>query len=149
MRVERDKRLSNSYQSRGKPNLNDVRRGSDCTFEQDLNQQSHKQIQQRMNEILKQIDVLNKQLQNNLTISNLVLYSNLIKKLLKEASYRAYKLKQERGMNRRGRLMLLTISKIDMEVEQMLNEFVASQKEPFDILEVIDKIRGMLVDLIA
>ncbi len=148
MRVERDKRLRNSYQSREAPGLTDIRRGSEGTFDQDLTQQSQKQIQEQMNEILKQIDLLNKQLKNNLTISNLVLYSNLIKKFLKEASLRAYQLKQERGLNRRGRLMLITISKIDMEVEQMINDFAASQKEPFDILAVIDKIRGMLVDLI-
>ncbi len=149
MRVERDKRLRNSYQSRESKGLTDIRRGSEGTFDQDLTQQSQKQIQERMNEILKQIDLLNKQLKNNLTISNLVHYSNLIKKFLKEASLRAYQLKQERGLNRRGRLMLITISKIDMEVEQMVNDFVASQKEPFDILAVIDKIRGMLVDLIV
>ncbi len=149
MRVERDKRLRVSYQSRETPGLTDIKRGSESAFDQELNQHNQRQMQERMNEILQQIDTLNKQLKNNLTISNLVLYSNLIKKFLKEANFRAYQLKQERGLNRRGRLMLITISKIDMEVEQMVNDFVSSQKEPFDILAVIDKIRGMLVDLIV
>ncbi len=148
MRVERDKRLRSSYQSRENQSLTDIKRSAG-TFDQELNHQSQRQIQERMNEILKQIDSLNNQLSNNLTISNLVLYSNLIKKFLKEASLRAYQLKLERGLNRRGRLMLVTISKIDMEVEQMVNDFVDRQKEPLEILAVIDKIRGMLVDLVV
>ncbi|KUG04969.1 hypothetical protein ASZ90_017619 [hydrocarbon metagenome] len=149
MRVERDKRLRSSFQSRDSQYLTDIKKSSAGSFDQELNQQSQRQIQERMNEILNQIDSLNKQLRNNLTISNLVLYSNLIKKFLKEASLRAYQLKQERGLNRRGRLMLITINKIDFEVEQMVNDFVDSQREPFEILAIIDKIRGMLVDLVA
>jgi hypothetical protein len=149
MRVERDKGLRNPYPSREPVNLNDVRRGKGSAFEQELNHHNQKQVQERMNEILKQIDALNLQIKNQLTIGNLVLYSNLVKKFLKEASLRAYQLTQERGLNRRGRLMLVTISKIDMEVEQMIDDFVKSQREPFDILAVIDRIRGMLVDLIA
>jgi len=45
--------------------------------------------------------------------------------------------------------LLFTISVIDEEVNAMIDDFMNHKKEPVEILNAMDKIRGMLVDLIA
>jgi len=147
MRVERDKNLKKARLSTDKSGVVERKVGEKSLFNQELNQQRYTQTQEFMQEILKQIDDLNKKLQRDLTIENSINYSNLVKNFLMEATTKAYFIKQERGLSRRGRIMLISINQIDMEVENLVETFMIKEKKPLDILAVIDKIRGMLVDL--
>lgn len=42
---------------------------------------------------------------------------------------------------------MISIATIDSEVEQLMEDFVRNRKEPVEVLAALDKIRGMLVDL--
>jgi len=99
---------------------------------------------------MKDIDRLAKRLVTNLNINDLMLYRRMIKDFMREATSRAYRVRQQRGgLRRHGRSVLVTIEEVDKEVEAMLDELVQSQGQGVDILETLDKIRGMLVDLMA
>lgn len=148
MKIDRERRLNN-YTAPGRMNIPEVKRGSESLFEQELNQHRDENMRLKMQELLEQMDGIQKRLTTNLNINDLMLYKKLVKNFLQEATNRAYALNQERGRSRRGRTLLITIKTIDSEMEQMIDDFMNHAQEPVDILQTLDKIRGMLVDLMA
>lgn len=147
MKIDREKKDIGSYTSLGKSDLRGVKRSSGAAFEQELTQRREVESRFKMQEILKELDRLGEKLNRNLNINDLMLYKKMVKNFLKEATSQAYLLKQERGRNRRGRTMLTTIATIDSEVEELIDDFMKKKKEPLEVLTALDKIRGMLVDL--
>lgn len=147
MKIERSKKELRDLSSLGRADSREVRRGNAGSFEQELNQKRETESQLRMQEALKRLDKLGDQLKHRITLNDLMLYKKLIKSFLLEASARAYLLQKERGRNRRGRTMLTTISVVDQEVEQLISDFIEQKKEAVEILNTLDKIRGILVDL--
>lgn len=147
MKIERDKKDLRNFGSLTKTSKREVRRVSESTFEQDLAQKQGIEYQVRMKEILQEIDQLSEKLNRNLNLNDLMIYKKMVKNFLQEAISQAYFLQQERGRSRRGRTMLVSIKTIDSEIEQLLDDFIRKKKEPVDVLITLDKIRGMLVDL--
>lgn len=149
MKIDRDKQGIGSYISPGKSQASEVKRKDPGSFEQELMHKRESELQMRMKEILKELDRIESRLSRNLNINDLMLYKRMVRNFLQEATLRAYALNKERGRSRRGRTLLLTINVIDEEVDAMIDDFMNNKKEPVDILNAMDKIRGMLVDLIA
>lgn len=147
MKIDRDKKSLGDYTSAGKTRLRAVKRGSESVFDQELAYKNEESLQLQMQELFKEMDRVNERLKRNLNINDLMLYKKLIKTFLQEATARAYAINQQRGRNRRGRTLLITISTIDTEVEAMINDFMKKDREPVEILKTLDKIRGMLIDL--
>jgi len=147
MKIERERDKLNNFAAPGKPGLQGVKKGAASSFEQELVQRQQVEENLRMQEILKEIDRLNDRLSRSLTLHDLMTYKKMVKRFLTEATARAYSIKQERGRNRRGRSLLISITTIDREVEQLIEDFVRNRKEPVEVLAALDKIRGMLVDL--
>jgi len=148
MKIERHKKGLGNYPSLGKNEFTEVKRGAESTFEQELAYRQVTASQYKIQEILGQIERLSERLSRNININDLMRYKKLIKDFLKEATSEAYQLNKKRGRNRRGRTVLVTISTIDAEVEQLINDFREKKREPLEILKALDKIRGMLVDLL-
>lgn len=127
--------------------VHEVKRSASTQFKQELYQQKEADIHLVMRAILQEVDRISERLRRTLTVHDLMQYKNRVKDFLKEASTRAYLLKQDVGASRRGRTILITIDIVDTEIETLLNDFIKKKKEPVDILAAIDKIRGILVDL--
>lgn len=151
MKIDREKKRIGPYVPSGKNTGTgmEVKKASTASFEQELLQQRESERKIRMQELLQEIDNLNKKLGRSLNINDLMLYKRLVKGFLQEATLLAYSVKQERVRSRRGRTLLMTISVVDREVDNLIDDFIKNKKEPMEILGVMDKIRGMLVDLIA
>lgn len=146
MKIDRERRLNN-YAAPGRMNVPEVKRGAESLFEQELTQHRDENMRLKMQELLEQMDGIQQRLTTNLNINDLMLYKKLVRNFLQEATNRAYALNQERGRSRRGRTLLITIKTIDSEMEQLIGDFINHAQEPVDILQTLDKIRGMLVDL--
>lgn len=149
MKIDRERRSINNYPTPGRTSLPGVKRGAPSTFDQELAAHREENIRLKMQELLTQMDGIKERLSRNLNINDLMLYKKLVRDFLQEASTRAYAINQERGRNRRGRTLLITIKTIDAEMEQLVADFMNRSQEPVDILQALDKIRGMLVDLLA
>ncbi|MGS0763094.1 YaaR family protein [Syntrophomonas curvata] len=147
MKIERERDKLNNFAAPGKAGLQGIKKGAPSSFEQELAQRRDMEEKLRMQEILKEIDRLNERLSRSLTVQDLMTYKKMVKRFLTEATTRAYSVKQERGRNRRGRSLLISIATIDSEVEQLMEDFVRNRKKPVEVLAALDKIRGMLVDL--
>lgn len=147
VKIERSKKELSNYASLGKAELPEVKRGIESSFEQELAHRQEAALQFKIQEILERIERLSESLSRNVNINDLMRYKKLVREFLKEATSEAYQLNKKRGRNRRGRTVLVTIKTIDAEVETLINDFMEKKKEPMEILETLDKIRGMLVDL--
>lgn len=148
MKIDREKKGIGGYIPAGKSGGPEVKRASAASFEQELMNKREADQKFRMKELLQEIDRISQRLGRSLSINDLMLYKHMVKGFLQEATALAYAIKQERGRSRRGRTLLMTISVVDQEVETLIDDFVQNKKEPVEILNVLDKIRGMLVDLI-
>lgn len=147
LKIERDKNDLRRFGFSRSPEMREVARGANTSFEQELLAKKESELNFKMQEILARIDQINSRLKEHLTLNDLMLYKKLVKSFLQEAMSRAYLLKQERSRSRRGRSILITITTIDREIEELINDFMLNKNDPMDILDKLDKIRGMLVDL--
>lgn len=147
MKIERNKKELSRFSTLGKTGVPEVKRGAETSFEQELGQRQEVISQLKMQEILTEIDKLTQKLNHNINLNDLMLYKKLVKSFLKEASSEAYQVSKRRGRNRSGRTVLVTVNTIDYEIDSLINEFRDKKTEPMEILTTLDKIRGMLVDL--
>lgn len=147
MKIDRDKKGLSNFTPLKKAEVHEVQRKASSNFEQELTFKQEGQAQFIMQELLGEIDKVNQRLSKSLTINDLMTYKKLVKNFLKEASNQAFLLDKHRGRSRRGRSILVTIKTIDAEVEEMIDDFLKNKAAPTEVLEQLDKIRGMLVDL--
>lgn len=150
VKIDKNHRRVDGFQRFTPSNHGKVDKGAGGSFENHLQDKQDGIHQQRMVELLHQIDRLAGDLAKNLNLTDLMHYRRVVKEFLKEATARAYLLQQERGWSRRGaRSILITVQKIDAEVEELLHSFTGRRTPAVEVLDTLDKIRGMLVDLIA
>lgn len=149
MKIDQDKKGLSNYTTLKKAEVTEVKRGAGSSFGQELNQKQEERRQYKMQELLAQIDKINDRLNRSLNINDLMTYKMLVKNFLKEASEEAFILEKQRGRSRRGRSILLTIKTIDEGVEELIEDFLKNKTQPTEVLEQLDKIRGMLVDLMV
>jgi len=149
MKINRDKKEIKNRSFLGKTDIREIKKENDSAFEQELFQQREKEIRYQMQKILEEIDKMSRRLNKSLTVNDLMVYKKLVKNFLQEAISKAFLLKQERGRSRRGRTLLVTINIVDTEIEKLIKDFINEKKGPMEILATIDKIRGMLVDLMV
>jgi uncharacterized protein YaaR (DUF327 family) len=126
-----------------------VRRKAETQFDQELRYQQAQTGKMRMQELLGEIDRVNTVIARKLNLDNLMRFKKLVREFLGEATAQAYKIQKDKTKHRRGRAMLITIQTVNEELEQLLTAFMDDQPEPVDVLASLDKIRGMLVDLMV
>lgn len=150
MRIERNRKNPGDFTLSGKKGIREVTPSSRGEFSQDLVEKEDQFYTMRMQEFLQEIDSISDRLAKNLNLNDLIKYKQLVQSFLKEATARAYLVNQERSFTRRGaRSILVSIEKINHEVEEILSGFTARRNEPVEVLAALDKIRGLLVDLLA
>jgi uncharacterized protein YaaR (DUF327 family) len=126
-----------------------VQRKAETLFEQELRYQQAQTGKLKMQGLLKEIDRVNALIARKLNLENLMLFKKLVKDFLGEATAQAYKIQKNKTKNRCGRAMLITIQTVSEELEQLMSDFMSETPDPVRILSSLDKIRGMLVDLMV
>lgn len=149
VKIERDRRSSGDYPLRGKPDVKSVDPSHKGEFARDLTDKQDRDYHVRMQELLSEIDKVAGRLQKTFDINDLMKYKKLVQNFLKEATAMAYATNRESSFHRRGRSIMISVKRINQEVEEMIEEFMAKKQDPIGILETMDKIRGMLLDLMA
>jgi len=147
MKIDRSKKELTSFTTLGKAGVPDVKKGIESSFEQELGHRQDEISQLKMRELLTEIDKLTQKLNRNINLNDLMLYKKLVRNFLQEASSEAYQVSKRRGRNRSGRTILVTVNTIDSEIDNLIKEFMDHKTEPMEILTALDKIRGMLLDL--
>ncbi|NLW43652.1 MAG: YaaR family protein [Syntrophomonadaceae bacterium] len=150
MRIDHHRKSTRNIDFPDKKDVRGVKPSMRGDFSRDLAEKEDQYYRSRMQEILKRIDTISDRLARNLSLEDLISYKKLVQSFLKEATARAYLVNQERSFTRRGaRSILVTVEKINHEVEELVNGFTTRRNDPMEILAALDKIRGLLVDLLA
>ena len=147
MKIDRSKKELSQFQTIPRSGVPEVRRGAESIFDQELTHRQDESMQWKMKEFLSEIDKITERLNRSITIQDLMVYKKLVKNFLKEATAQAFEVEAKRSRSRRGRTVMVTVKTIDEEVEALIKDFIGKKTEPMEILEALDKIRGMLVDL--
>ncbi|GAX88695.1 YaaR family protein [Effusibacillus lacus] len=101
-----------------------------------------------LDRLLQSIDQMGKELSKQLTWRSLMNYKERIRKFLEEIVKGGFGLKEQQGVNRRGRMKLYKIvSELDELMAQLAEEVLKEEKNQLEILKKIGDIRGLLVNL--
>lgn len=104
--------------------------------------------QERLTQLLNNIDKQGQVLARSRSIRDFYLYKNLVKQFMEEAVKFGIALDDRRGMNRRGRSRLYKIvTEVDAELLKLTDELLSDQAPMIDLLARIGEIRGMLINL--
>lgn len=117
-------------------------------FMEQLNLAQDGHLQQQLENLLKDIEKQGARLANNMTVRELKVYKDLVKKFLKGAVGRTFQLKEEAGWDRRGRYKMYTlIQNMDARLDELTKMVLAEQSDQLAVLGKLDEIKGMLMDI--
>ncbi|OBR62548.1 hypothetical protein A7K91_02765 [Paenibacillus oryzae] len=117
---------------------------ADVMVHQDA-QRTQVELQQKLMDIQKQGEKLSKLM----TVRELKLYRQMVKKFLEDTMRRGVGLKEVRGFDRRGRVKRYKLlDEIDDQLLAMADELLDSEQGRIDLLHKIGEIRGILINLL-
>ncbi|WP_341280297.1 YaaR family protein [Paenibacillus sp. FSL H8-0537] len=108
-------------------------------------QRTQEQLQQKLQDIHRQGDHLSRVM----TVRELKLYRQMVKKFLEDTVRRGIGLKELRGFDRRGRTKRYKLlDEIDAELVNMAEELLETEEGRIELLARIGEVRGMLINLL-
>lgn len=110
-----------------------------------LNREDYEEyIEDLKNKILEQGEVI----KNNADIPGFLKYRKLISELINEAASNAYITSRSGAFDSRGKhKVFIMIRKVNVKLDEMAQEILSEQSDNLKLLDMVDDIRGMLVDL--
>ncbi|WP_139991446.1 YaaR family protein [Paenibacillus paridis] len=117
---------------------------ADVMVQQDADR-TQEQLQQKLQDIHRQGDRLAKVM----TVRELKIYRQMIKKFLEDTIRRGVVLKEVKGFDRRGRIKRYKLlDEIDATLVSMAEDLLDSEQGRIDLLNKIGEIRGLLINLL-
>ncbi|NGQ96503.1 YaaR family protein [Brevibacillus sp. SYP-B805] len=130
---------------------NETRRNASLerlNFGQLVKDEEERMSQERLTQLLNEIDRQGQILARSRSIRDFYHYKNLVKRFMEEAVKFGVALDDRKGMNRRGRSRLYKIIKeVDSHLLQLADDLLSDQAPMIDLLARIGEIRGMLINL--
>ncbi|SEU31637.1 YaaR family protein [Paenibacillus sp. NFR01] len=106
--------------------------------------------QKTMDELNRQIQDIQQQgdrLAKSMTVRELAIYRNMIKRFLEETARRGVILKETKGWDRRGRgKRYKLLDEIDSALLELADDLLNSEQGRIDLLARVGEIRGLLVN---
>lgn len=150
MRIEgnRSRRTKQIQVSQGK-SLSQVHRHMG-NFEEELKDREEKAYIAHLQELLNEIDKTQERLARHLDLNDLMRYKRLVQEFLNEVVKRTHLIEKEASFTKRGaRSLMVSVRRVNEELQVLLDIFYSRAQDPINILETLEKIRGMLLDLMA
>lgn len=117
---------------------------SDALVQQDA-LRTQEQLQQKLTEIHNQ----GERLARTMTVRELKMYRQLVKRFLEDTVRRGIGLKELRGFDRRGRTKRYKLlDEIDAALVSMAEELLETEQGRIELLGRIGEIRGLLINLL-
>ncbi|GLX70845.1 YaaR family protein [Paenibacillus glycanilyticus] len=121
-----------------------VRSFSDAMIQQD-NLRTQEQLQQKLTEIHNQ----GERLARTMTVRELKMYRQMVKRFLEDTVKRGIGLKELRGFDRRGRTKRYKLlDEIDSALVSMAEELLETEQGRIELLGRLGEIRGLLMNLL-
>lgn len=117
-------------------------------FNDVFQQQSEQKTIDELNRQIKDIQQQGDRLAKSMTVRELAIYRNMIKRFLEETARRGVILKDTKGWDRRGRgKRYKLLDEIDAALLNMADDLLDSEQGRIDLLGRVGEIRGMLINL--
>lgn len=111
-------------------------------------QQSEQKTIDELNRQIKDIQQQGDRLSKSMTVRELAIYRNMIKRFLEETARRGVILKETKGWDRRGRgKRYKPLDEIDAALLNMADDLLDSEQGRIDLLGRVGEIRGLLINL--
>ncbi|MGE5370351.1 MAG: YaaR family protein [Solirubrobacterales bacterium] len=149
VRINRDGKPASEFRRAERGDVRSIAAGSKSEFNRELTDRDEHQSRMRMAELIGEIEKLTERLGKSFDINDLMKYKRLVQGFLKEATSLAFSLQKDSSFHRRGRAIMLSVRTVNQDVEALISDFTNKKREPTEILESMDKIRGMLLDMLV
>lgn len=107
-------------------------------------QASQEELQQRLQDIYRQGERLSK----SMTIRELRLYKNMVKRFLEDTVRKGVAIRDTRGWDRRGRSKRYRlVEEIDESLLLLADELLQSEEGKMQLMNTVGEIKGMLINL--
>lgn len=131
----------------GRESLKNVNNEKRIEFVKTLDAHQEKERNLSLSKLIDRVNDTGKALVYSRNISDLKRYKNAVADFLEEANRRTYQLKEESSWDFMGnRKHHMLVEKIDGKMEELAKEIKVEQEDNLRILELIDEIKGLLVD---
>lgn len=105
-------------------------------------------IQAKVSALMNEISEQGKKISKRTDVREMKKYRELIKTFLNEVVYRSHEFSRQNFLDRRGRHRVYGIVKlIDKNLDDLATELIKEEKDNIKILNLVDEIRGLLLDI--
>ncbi|MFS0725097.1 YaaR family protein [Paenibacillus sp. 1P07SE] len=118
------------------------------SFSDVMGQQDHQRTQEQLQRRLQDIHRQGERLARSMTVRELKLYRQMVKKFLEDTVRRGIGLKDTKGWDRRGRTKRYKLlEEVDAALVLMAEDLLESEDGRIQLLQRVGEIRGMLINL--
>lgn len=104
----------------------------------------------RLQVMMEEITMQGKKLGKHMDVRDMKHYRKLIKEFMNEIVNRSHKFSRENFLDRRGRHRVYgMIKRVDEVLDELAGELIKDEKDAIAILDMVDEIRGLLLDIIT
>lgn len=109
---------------------------------------SEQQLQERLSGLMADIVTSGEKIKKHMDIRDMRNYRSLVKSFLNEIVNRSHGFSRENFLDRRGRHRVYGIIRlIDQNLDELAKQLIADEKDALAILNMVDEIRGLLLDI--
>ncbi len=109
---------------------------------------SEQQLQERLSGLMADIVTSGEKIKKHMDIRDMRNYRSLVKSFLNEVVNRSHGFSRENFLDRRGRHRVYGIIRlIDQNLDELAKQLIADEKDALAILNMVDEIRGLLLDI--
>ncbi|MBQ3543762.1 MAG: YaaR family protein [Lachnospiraceae bacterium] len=107
-------------------------------------------LQAKVSALMSEISEQGKKLSKHTDVRDMKRYRQLIKEFINEVVYRSHEFSRENFLDRRGRHRVYGIVRlVDENLDKLAEALIADEKDNLQILNLVDEIRGLLLDIIT
>ena len=107
-------------------------------------------LQAKVSALMSEISEQGKKLSKHTDVRDMKRYRQLIKEFINEVVYRSHEFSRENFLDRRGRHRVYGIVRlVDENLDKLAEALISDEKDNLQILNLVDEIRGLLLDIIT
>lgn len=107
-------------------------------------------LQEKISALMGEITEQGKKISKKTDVRDMKRYRQLIKDFINEVVYRSHEFTRENFLDRRGRHRVYGIIRlIDTNLDNLAAELIKDEKDNLSILNLVDEIRGLLLDILT
>jgi uncharacterized protein len=148
MKVANISKVPSGMQNVAAPGSAQLDTGAGFSFSRHMSDFNDAQYQKYLEELRNRIFAQGEIIKKKADIGEFLQYRKLIAELLGEAASNAYACNRTHAFDSKGRRnAFVLIKKVNSRLDDMAQEILSEQSDNITLLEMVDEIRGLLVDI--